>query len=110
AILDPSAYFAGANKYLAQLADSSRVKRVTTFRNTVELSLNHVTHYARVAYGKLVKLLSDAGVCADQIVEDLTIGVEGLPRRLRLARHEDVLSMAALAPPASNAYSGALLN
>lgn len=108
AIIDPSAFFAGANAYCAQLADSSRTERVVTQRKTVELSLSHLTDYARIGYGKLFKLLSDAGVDADQIVERMTIGVEGLPRRLRVCSYKEILRVAGIAPPAEVALSGAV--
>ncbi len=108
ALLDPAAYFSGANKYLADLANSSRIERVTTFRTSVALSLSHITDYARIGYGKLVKLFVDAGLEAQNIVERLIVGVQGLPRRLRLAQHEEILRVVGLAPPAENALSGAI--
>jgi phage replication initiation protein len=106
ALIDPAAYFAGACKFLADLADTARVERVATFRKTAELSLEHITHYAKVAYGKLVLFLADSGVTADQIVHDLTHGVEGLPRRLRIAPHRNLLNAVALAPATNPALFG----
>ena len=108
AVLDPAAYFAGACKFLADLADTARVERVATFRKTAELSLEHITHYAKVAYGKLVRFLSEAGVTAEQIVRDLSHGVEGIPRRLRIAPYRNLLNAVALAPAANRAFHGAV--
>ncbi|MGC4062232.1 MAG: replication initiation factor domain-containing protein [Aquabacterium sp.] len=107
AILNPASHFAGACKFLAYLADTARTERVATFRKTAELSLEHITHYAKLAYGKLVRFLSDAGVTADQIVHDLTHGVEGMPRRLRIAPHRNLLNAVALAPATNTALFGA---
>lgn len=108
AILNPAAYFAGANAYLASLADSARTERVQTFRKTVDLSVSHITDYCRIGYGKLVKLLVDSGIEADAIVERLTIGVVGLPRRLRLTNHTEILRVVGSAPPTENYASGAI--
>lgn len=109
AVLDPSAYFAGANSYCALLADSSRVERVVTKRKTVTLSLSHLTDYARIGYGKLLKVFLDAGVSPEAIVTRLTVGADGLPRRLRLCSYEKILRVVGVAPPADSALSSALL-
>lgn len=97
ALINPAAYFSGACKYLAKLADTCTGERITTFRNTVALSLEHISHYAKIAYGKLIKFLTDAGVTAEQIIQDLTQGVEGLPRRLRIAPQQTLLHVTAFA-------------
>lgn len=99
AVIDPAAFFAGASKHLADLADSSRVERVTTFQKSTELSIGHMQHYARIGYGKFVKFLADAGVTPSQIVEDLTTGVSGLPRRLRIGNSARLLEHAATLTP-----------
>lgn len=99
AVLDPAAYFAGTCRFCADLADSSRVERIVTRQKTVELSVSHITDYARIAYGKLVRLLVDAGADADSIVSRLTVGVSGLPRRLRVCRRDQILQVVGLASP-----------
>ena len=102
AVLDPAAYFAGACSYLAELADSARVERVKTFQDATLLSLEHVSHHHKVAYGPLVKFLRDIGLTDSQIVDDLTNGVTSKPRRLRIAHEDKVLRVAALAPAVMN--------
>jgi phage replication initiation protein len=102
AVLDPAAYFAGACSYLAELADTSRVERVKTFQDATLLSLEHASHYHKVAYGPLVKFLRDIGLTDSQIVDDLTNGVTSKPRRLRIAHEDKVLRVAALAPAVMN--------
>lgn len=102
AVLDPAAFFAGACRFCAELADSSRVQKVLTRRKTVALSLSHITDYARIAYGKLVRLLMDAGADAESIVNRLTVGVEGLPRRLRVCSREQILQVVGLASSADD--------
>lgn len=101
AVLEPTAYFAGSCKYLAELAETSCVQRVATFRKSTELSVDHMRHYAKIAYGKFVKFMSDAGVPAEEIVSALTLGVSGLPRRLRIAEYNKLLQAAASAPAAT---------
>ena len=108
AILDPAAYFAGANAYLASLADSSRAERVQTFRTTVDLSVSHITDYCRIGYGKLLKLLVDSGIDARAIVDRLIIGVDGLPRRMRLTNYTEILRVVGSAPPTESDALGAI--
>lgn len=102
AVLDPAAYFAGTCRFCADLADSSRVARVVTRQKTVELSVSHITDYARIAYGKLLRLLVDSGADAESIVNRLTVGVTGLPRRLRVCSREQILQVVGLASPADD--------
>src|SRR5690606_5978794 len=100
-LLDPAGYFAGACKFCADLVDNARATRtrVRTFRRTVELSLSRITDYGRIAYGPLIRLYRDAGVPDSAILDRLTVGASGLPRRLRVCSREEILQVVGLAPP-----------
>ncbi len=98
AVLDPAAYFAGTCRFCADLADSSRVTKVRTMRSTVKLVLSHATDYCRVSYGRLIRFYRDAGVPDAAILDRLTVGVSGLPRRLRVCSREQILQVVGLAP------------
>ena len=100
-LLDPAAFFAGACKFCADLADSARTERVVTTRTSVEVSLSHLLDYQRIAYGRVVQVLLDAGATAEAIVRRLTVGVTGLPRRLRVCSREQVLRAVGQTPPTS---------
>ena len=104
AVLDPAAFFAGTCRFCAELADTARVQRVITRQKTVELSVSHLTDYARIAYGKLIALLADSGADAQTIVDRLVVGVSGVPRRLKVCSREQILRAVGLASPAEDSF------
>jgi phage replication initiation protein len=98
-LLRPAEFFAGACEYLRKLADGAETARVKTFRNTVQMSVEHHLHYARLGYGKFLTLLKRASLNDEQILRLMTEGVRGVPRRLRLSSFDRLTKSIGLAPP-----------
>lgn len=71
-------YFVGAYECLQRLVDSDSQK-ISTHQKEGEISMERLTHYARVSYGKLIQVMR-GNLSANEIIEELAR--PGLPRRL----------------------------
>lgn len=80
-LTSPAEYFAGAYPYLGTLAakglGATRLARTT---EKGKIHLHKLLHYGRLAYGRLLACMQDAGASADDIVS--TLREDGIPRRL----------------------------
>ncbi len=81
AILDPAGILAGGSPFMADLLASVEPTPVRTLvRQRLRVTMDHLTHYARVAYGRLVNAMTGTGMTPAEIVRALR--VDGLPARL----------------------------
>jgi len=81
AILDPAGVLAGGSPFMAALLASVEPVSVrTVVRQRLRVTVDHLTHYARVAYGRLINAMSGMGMTPAEVVESLR--VDGLPSRL----------------------------
>jgi len=74
-------YFTGAYRCLERLLDSAGT-RIATHQKEGEITVEHLTEYARMSYGKLFHVLR-AHVSADDLLESITR--PGIPKRLERA-------------------------
>lgn len=82
AITSPTAYLAGAYRCLQFL--STTQCRIETARKTVQVSYQHLLKYAKLAYGRFVKVMHDHLEEPQKVIEAL-IREDGCPRRLNTA-------------------------
>lgn len=81
AILDPAGILAGGSPFVAAiLAAVEPVPVRTVVRQRLRVTVDHLTHYARIAYGRLVNAMTGLGMTSDEVVKALR--VDGLPARL----------------------------
>ena len=81
-LTNPAPYISGSFPCLAWVCGESR--RIRTFKDASEISLDHVILSARTAYGPLVNHLADEGYTDSEIVK--LIRRDGRPRRLNITR------------------------
>jgi len=77
-LVNPDKYFAGAYKCLAKLL-LSPIATIPTHQKEGQITLERLTHFARVGYGKLIEVLR-VHLSANEIIQELAR--PGLPRRL----------------------------
>lgn len=81
-ITEPSAYFAGCYPCCDGLVDVG-AERIKTLREEHEISLQQLTSYCRIAYGKLLHVLRFNTTTRDELAEIVDeLAVQGVPRRL----------------------------
>jgi len=81
-ISHPSEYFSGAYPCCEGLVEHG-AQRIKTLRAEHEISLEHLVHYCKVAYGKLIHVMRFNAETQDQdsmLLDELA--VKGVPRRL----------------------------
>ncbi len=76
-------YFAGMYPICATLVDTEHAERIATLKKEGEISLAHLMHWNKVAYGRLIFQLTSAGHTPESIIQDTQR--EGVPRRLSKA-------------------------
>lgn len=96
-LTDCDKYFAGAYRCLEKLLDVA-AERIATHQKEGEISVERLTHFARVSYGQLVDVLR-VRLTAQEIVEE--ISRPGIPRRLEKASLAGFNNAAPPAAPAS---------
>ncbi len=79
-LLNPGPYVAGAYSCLGWVSEEAC--RVRTLRKTGEISYEHLTPWARVAYGTHFSVMLGVEGSAEAVLEKLVM--PGTPRRLRL--------------------------
>ncbi len=77
-ILEPGKYLAAA--YVCMGWVSAIQERIRTTRQTTTISYQHLTHYASLAYGKLINVMLEVEGCPEKVVEQLLRS--GVPARL----------------------------
>ena len=85
-ILEPGRYVAGAYPCMAWV--NERQERIRTLRKTSQLSYDHLTYYARQAYGPLISVMLAVEGSAEKVVERLLR--PGVPTRLDGGLHSPV--------------------
>ena len=94
-------YFKGAYACLERLIESEATgQTIATHQKEGEISLERLTHHARVSYGKLVQVLRGS-FSAQEIIDE--IAREGVPRRLQ----KSTLS-GFIAPPPEEHHKGVI--
>lgn len=78
-LLRPAEFFAGAYAFCAGLV-AVAAERLATVHAKSKIHLSNLMYHAKLAYGRLVGLLQDAGAAPEDIVA--TLRDDGLPRRL----------------------------
>lgn len=76
-LLNPAAYFLGANKALLRHIKSSVLaEKISIIRKTAELTIEHYKDHVKKSYGQVIRLLLDIGCDMEELAR------EGMPRRL----------------------------
>lgn len=85
-VLNPSKYFAGAFVALQSLIDTLPEKILTDKKDLAdkefEISINHLIHYCRIAYGKLFSCMESSQEEPDYKALFDSVTVRGVPKRL----------------------------
>ena len=61
---------------------NEEASRIRTISKTAQISYEHMTHYARIAYGRLLNVMREVEGSAEAAFEKLVL--PGMPKRLQM--------------------------